>query len=100
MKPPESMSHGSLISSVLEIEPTQLLSRTMEPFPEITSRPKKVSKRALFETPASFLIFPEQEGYRLVSKLVPKSKFQNLTYVMSFDTLVIYDTENGRPPDH
>jgi hypothetical protein len=49
-----------------------------------------VSKRALFETHLSFLLFPEQEGYGVVSKLVSKSKFQNLTIAMSFDTLLIY----------
>lgn len=45
-----------------------------------------VSKRILFETHSCFLIFLEQEGYRLVSKLVSKSKYQNLTNIMSFDT--------------
>jgi hypothetical protein len=34
---------------------------------------------------------PERQGYRIVSKLVSKSKFQNLTIVMSFDTTFIYD---------
>jgi hypothetical protein len=34
-----------------------------------------VSKRTLFDTHTSFHIFPRQEGYRLVSKLISKSKY-------------------------
>ena len=48
-----------------------------------------VSETALFDTYLFYLYFPEQEGYRLVSKLVSKSKFQNLAYVISFDTIVV-----------
>jgi hypothetical protein len=48
-----------------------------------------VSKMTLFDTPFDTSYFSEEEGYRLVSKLVSKSKFQNLTYVMSFDTIKI-----------
>jgi hypothetical protein len=51
-----------------------------------------VSKRILFDTPIDTSYFSEEEGYRLVSKLVSKIKFQNLTYVMSFDTMVVYAT--------
>jgi hypothetical protein len=38
-----------------------------------------VSETTLFETRPSFLLFPEQQGCRFVSKLVLKSKFHNLT---------------------
>jgi hypothetical protein len=37
---------------------------------------------------------PGQAGYCLVSKLISKSKLQNLTYVMSFDTIVVYETNH------
>ena len=40
----------------------------------------------IFDTPPAFLLFREQQGYRLVSKPVSKSKYQNLTFSMSFDT--------------
>jgi hypothetical protein len=46
----------------------------------------------LFDTPDSFLNFPQQQGYRLVSKSVSKSKFQNLANAMRFDTIVTYAT--------
>jgi hypothetical protein len=52
-----------------------------------------ISKRFLFDTHPSFLPFHEQEGYRVVSKPVSLSKFQNLTYAMSFDTILIYATD-------
>src|SRR5918992_2552604 len=55
-----------------------------------------VSKTFLFETSPSFLIFPEQHGYRLVSKLVSKSKFQNLANAMSFDTISRCQPRNRR----
>jgi hypothetical protein len=48
-----------------------------------------ISKRFVFETSYNTSYFSEEEGYRLVSKLVSKSKFQNLAYVMSFDTIVL-----------
>ena len=51
-----------------------------------------VSKTFLFDTLHCFLIFSEVAGYRLVSKLISKSKFQNLTDAMSFDTIVVYET--------
>jgi hypothetical protein len=41
----------------------------------------------------------EQEGYSIVSKLVLKLKCQNLTYAMSFDTIVAYETADGRLSD-
>jgi hypothetical protein len=43
-------------------------------------------KGSVFDTHPSLLIFPEQAGYRLVSKPVSKTKYQNLTYAVSFDT--------------
>jgi hypothetical protein len=48
-----------------------------------------ISKRFLFDTSPCSLYFSEEEGYRLVSKLVSKSKFQNLAYAMSFDTIIL-----------
>jgi hypothetical protein len=52
------------------------------------------SKTFLFDTPIDTSHFPDEEGYRLVSKPVSKSKFQNLTYAMSFDTILIYETDH------
>jgi hypothetical protein len=52
-------------------------------------RKSAVSKTFLFETFIYSSYFSEEEGYTLVSKLVSKSKFQNLTYAMSFDTITI-----------
>jgi hypothetical protein len=46
----------------------------------------------LFETSQDISYFSEEAGYAVVSKLVLKSKFQNLTYVINFDTLVVYET--------
>jgi hypothetical protein len=63
-------------------------------------RRKVISKRALFDTHPCFLNSLGQEGYRLVSKLVSKSKYQNLTAELSFDTIVVYETEEVRLPDH
>jgi hypothetical protein len=48
-----------------------------------------VSKTSVFDTPFNTSYFSEEEGYRLVSKPVSKSKYQNLTNVMSFDTIII-----------
>jgi hypothetical protein len=48
-----------------------------------------VSKTDVFDTPFNTSYFSEEEGYRLVSELISKSKFQNLTYAMSFDTIVL-----------
>jgi hypothetical protein len=48
-----------------------------------------VSNMTLFDTHPRLHTFPEQEGYGVVSKLISKSKFQNLTNPMSFDTIVI-----------
>jgi hypothetical protein len=59
-------------------------------------RREYVSERVLFETPAVLLIFPEQQGYCVVSKPVSKSKFQNLTNAMSFDTITICQQRNKR----
>jgi hypothetical protein len=50
---------------------------------------QSISKTFLFETDFSLFLISKDEGYRLVSKLVAKSKYQNLTNVMSFDTIVI-----------
>jgi hypothetical protein len=48
-----------------------------------------VSKTRVFDTGRRLHHFPEQQSYRLVSKLVSQSKYQNLTNVMSFDTIVV-----------
>jgi hypothetical protein len=61
---------------------------------------RPVSEMTVFETLVSFLLFPEQAGYRVVSKPVSKSKFQNLTAEMSFDTILVYATEEVRLYDH
>ena len=53
-------------------------------------RREYVSERTLFETSYNTSYFPEEEGYRLVSKLVSKSKSQYLTYAMSFDTILTW----------
>jgi hypothetical protein len=52
-------------------------------------RRELVSKRILFDTPFNISHFPEEAGYRSVSKPVSKSKYQNLTNFMGFDTLVV-----------
>jgi hypothetical protein len=49
-----------------------------------------VSKTFLFDTQPCYLLFPGYDGCPLVAKLISKSKFQNLTNAISFDT-------NGTP---
>jgi hypothetical protein len=46
-------------------------------------------KRSFLRLTPSSTDVPGQEGYRLVSKLISKTKYQKLTNVMSFNTKIL-----------
>jgi hypothetical protein len=49
-----------------------------------------VTKNVIKKVPNIVTIYiPEQEGYGVVSKPVSQSTYQNLTDVMSFDTILV-----------
>jgi hypothetical protein len=52
-------------------------------------RRRLVSERFLFETQSGLHCFLEQHGCCFVAKPVAKSKLQNLTSEMSFDTTLV-----------